>query len=194
MVDVAAAELDMDPAELRRRNYVPTAAMPFKTGLTFTYDSGEFGALMDEAMGRADWAGAAARKAEAKARGRRRGIGMATYVEGCGGGPEDMAEVRVDPGGDVLVLVGTQGSGQGHETAYAQIASDRLGIPIERIRVHQGDTERIAFGQGSGGSRSLPVVGHAVLTATEKVATKARHIAAQLLEAADRDVELADGR
>jgi carbon-monoxide dehydrogenase large subunit len=194
VVDAAARKLGLGPDEIRRRNFIPPEAMPYKTPTGPTYDSGEFGALMDEAMGRADWAGAAARKAEAKARGRRRGIGMATYVEGCGGGPEDMAEVRVDPGGDVLVLVGTQGSGQGHETAYAQIASDRLGIPIERIRVHQGDTERIAFGHGSGGSRSLPVVGHAVLTATEKVATKARRIAAQLLEAADRDVELADGR
>ena len=192
-VDAAARKLGLAPDEIRRRNFIPPEAMPYKTPAGPTYDSGEFAALMDEAMRRADWAGASARKAEAKARGRRRGIGMATYVEGCGGGPEDMAEVRVDPGGDVLVLVGTQGSGQGHETAYAQLASERLGIPIERIRIHQGDTERVAYGFGTGGSRSLPVVGHAVLTAAEKVAAKAKRIAAQLLEAADPDVELADG-
>ncbi len=193
-VDAAARKLRLSPDEIRRRNFIPPEAMPYKSPVGPTYDSGEFGALMQEAMGRADWGSIAARKAEAKTRGRRRGIGMATYVEGCGGGPEDMAEVRVDPGGDVLVLVGTQGGGQGHETAYAQLVSERLGIPIERIRVHQGDTERIAYGFGTGGSRSLPVVGNAVLTAAEKIAAKAKRIAAQLLEAADPDVELADGR
>ncbi|MEA2780415.1 MAG: aerobic carbon-monoxide dehydrogenase large subunit [Rhodospirillaceae bacterium] len=194
VVDAAARELGLSPDELRRRNFIPAEAMPFTTAAGATYDSGEFTALMEKAMHLADWSGADARKADSQARGKRRGIGMATYVEGCGGGGEDMAEVRLDPAGNVAIAVGTQSNGQGHATAYAQIAAERLGIPIERIRVHQGDTDRLSFGTGTGGSRSLPVGGHAVLAAADKVVVKARRIAAQLLEAADADIEFAEGR
>jgi aerobic carbon-monoxide dehydrogenase large subunit len=194
VVDAAARELGLPPDELRRRNFIPPEAMPYQTAAGATYDSGEFATLMEKAMQRAGWPEAAKRKMEARTRGKRRGLGMATYVEGCGGGGEDMAEVRVDPAGNVAISVGTQSNGQGHATAYAQLVSDRLGVPLERIRIHQGDTDRIAYGWGTGGSRSLPVGGHAVLAAADKVAAKARRIAAQLLEAADADIEFAEGR
>src|SRR5262249_3453022 len=159
VVDAAARDLGIAPDELRRRNFIPPEAMPFTTAAGATYDSGEFAAAMGEAMQRAGWSDIAKRKEDAKARGKRRGIGMATYVEGCGGGDEDMAEVRIDPAGNVAINIGTQSNGQGHATAYAQIAADRLGVPIERIRIHQGDTDRIGYGWGTGGSRSLPVGG-----------------------------------
>jgi carbon-monoxide dehydrogenase large subunit len=194
IVDAAARELGLAPDELRRRNFIPPEAMPFATPVGATYDSGEFEKLMRQAMQAADWAGAPARKAEARARGKRRGIAIATYVEGCGGGGEDMAEVRVEPSGNITVLVGTQGGGQGHPTAYAQIVAERLGVPIERIRLHQGDTDQIRFGRGTGGSRSLPVGGNAVLAASDKVLAKARRIAAQVLEASEADVEFTEGR
>ncbi len=194
IVDAAARELGIAPDELRRRNFIPPEAMPYATPVGATYDSGEFGKLMEKAMQGADWSGAAVRKAEARARGKRRGIGIATYVEGCGGGGEDMAQVRVEPSGNIAVLVGTQNNGQGHPTAYAQIVADRLGVPLERIRLLQGDTDQIQFGRGTGGSRSLPVGGNAVLAASDKVLAKARRIAAHVLEAAEADVEFADGK
>jgi carbon-monoxide dehydrogenase large subunit len=194
VVDAAARDLGLPPDELRRRNFIPPEAMPYKTAAGATYDSGEFATLMAKAMRLAGWSDAAKRKAEATARGKRRGFGMATYVEGCGGGGEDMAEVRLDPAGNVAINVGTQSNGQGHATAYAQLAADRLGVPLERIRIHQGDTDRIAYGWGTGGSRSLPVGGHAVLAAADKVVAKAKRIAAHLLEAADADIEFAEGR
>jgi aerobic carbon-monoxide dehydrogenase large subunit len=194
MVDAAAKEIGLPPDEIRRRNFILPEAMPYRTAAGAIYDSGEFTALMEEAMRRADWTGAKSRKEDASRRGMRRGIGMATYVEACGGGGEDMAELRVGATGDATLLVGSQSNGQGHATAYAQLAADRLGIPIERIRVHQGDTDRIPYGTGVGGSRALPVGGLAVLAATDKVIEKARRIAAQMLEAAEPDVELAEGR
>ena len=194
IVDAASRELGIAPDELRRRNFIPPEAMPFATPVGANYDSGEFENLMRQAMESADWSGAAARKAEARARGKRRGIGMATYVEGCGGGGEDMAEVRVDPAGNVTIFAGSQGGGQGHPTAYAQIVAERLGVPIERIRLHQGDTDQVPFGKGTGGSRSLPVGGNAVLAASDKVLAKAKRIAAHVLEAAEGDVEFAEGR
>jgi aerobic carbon-monoxide dehydrogenase large subunit len=194
MVDAAAREMGLAPDEIRRRNFIPPDAMPYKTAAGAIYDSGEFTALMEEAMQRAEWAGAKSRKEEARRQGKRCGIGMATYVEACGGGGEDMAELRVEATGDATLLVGSQSNGQGHATAYAQLAADRLGLPIERIRVHQGDTDRIPYGTGTGGSRALPVGGLAVLAATEKVIEKAKRIAAQMLEAAEADVELTEGR
>jgi len=194
IVDAASRELGIAPDELRRRNFIPPDAMPFATPVGANYDSGEFENLMRQAMESADWSGAAARKAEARARGKRRGIGMATYMEGCGGGGEDMAEVRVDPAGNVTIFAGSQGGGQGHPTAYAQIVAERLGVPIERIRLHQGDTDQVPFGKGTGGSRSLPVGGNAVLAASDKVLAKAKRIAAHVLEAAEGDVEFAEGR
>ena len=192
IVDAEARELGLAADELRRRNFIPPNTMPFGTPVGANYDSGEFEKLMYQAMNAADWSGAPACKAEARARRKRRGIGMATYVEGCGRGGEDMVQVRVDPSGDIAVLVGTQGGGQGHPTAYAQIVAERLGVPIERIRLHQGDTDQIQFGRGTGGS--LPVCGNAVLAASDKVLAKVKRIAAHVLEAAEGDVEFSAGR
>src|SRR5690606_28540922 len=122
-----------------------------------------------------------------------RGIGMAYYVERCGGGLEERAELRINPAGEVTVLIGTQSNGQGHETAYAQIVEEKLGIPFDKVRVVQGDTDVIATGRGTGGSRPLPVGGNAVVGAAERVIAKCRRIAADMLEAAETDIEFKDG-
>ncbi|HUI18555.1 MAG TPA: molybdopterin cofactor-binding domain-containing protein, partial [Alphaproteobacteria bacterium] len=198
VIDVAAAELGLDRVSLRRRNLIPAGAMPFKTGLVFTYDCGEFEAVMDETLVLADWAGFERRRAEAKARGKLRGIGLANSIEVAGGPyptvvPEN-AELRAAPDGSLSLMIGTQSSGQGHETAYAQIVAGRLGVAPERIRVLQGDTDVVAAGRGSGGSRSLAVGGSAVSLAVDKVIAKGKRFAAHLLEAAIEDIEFAGGK
>ncbi len=193
IVDKAARELGIGVDEIRRRNFIPAAAMPFTTALGETYDSGDFTGHMEKAMKNADWAGFAARKAASRAKGRLRGIGLASYVEACGGGSDETASMRVDPEGEVLVLIGTQSNGQGHETAYAQIVSEHLGLPMERIRILQGDTDVIPTGRGTGGSRSLPVGGVSLNGAAKQVAEKAKAIASHLLEAAEADIEIGEG-
>ncbi|MGE0723592.1 MAG: xanthine dehydrogenase family protein molybdopterin-binding subunit [Alphaproteobacteria bacterium] len=193
LADLAAAATGIDPAEIRRRNFIPPAAMPFRTALGIVYDSGEFRQNMEHAILMADWEGAAARKAESARRGKRRGIGLATYIEQCGGGEDEMATVRFDASGSVTVLVGNQSNGQGHETAYAQLVADGLGVPFENVRVLQGDSDAIYFGRGTGGSRALPVGGGAIKLALDKVIEKGRKIAAHLMEAAVADVEFKDG-
>ncbi|HUT51516.1 MAG TPA: xanthine dehydrogenase family protein molybdopterin-binding subunit [Alphaproteobacteria bacterium] len=193
LVDAAARETGMDPAELRRLNYIKPEAMPYTTAMGLAYDSGDFAALMDAAMTRADHAGFEARRAAAREVGKLRGIGMAYYIEVCGGGMEERASVRIEPKGGVTVTVGSQNNGQGHETAYAQLVEERLGVPFENIRVFQGDTDIVGFGRGTGGSRALAVGGNAVIAASEKVIEKAKRIAAHKLEAAEADLEYADG-
>ena len=198
VIDVAAAELGIDRVELRRRNLIPAGAMPFKTGLTFTYDCGEFERVMDATLALADWAGFERRRAEARARGRLRGIGIANAIEVAGGpyptvAPEN-AELRAAPDGSLTLMIGTQSSGQGHETAYSQIVAGRLGLAPSRIRVLQGDTDVVAAGRGSGGSRSLPVGGSVVSLAVDKLIAKGKLLAAQLLEAAQEDIEFKDGK
>ncbi|MGA3306635.1 MAG: xanthine dehydrogenase family protein molybdopterin-binding subunit [Stellaceae bacterium] len=193
MVDHAARQLKVAPSELRRRNFIPADAMPYKTALGLNYDSGDFAKNMDDALKTADYAGFKSRRAQAKARGRLRGFGIATYIEQCGGGFDEAAEIRFDPSGAATVIVGSQSSGQGHQTAYAQLASDGLGIPFDRVRVHQGDTDIVGFGRGTGGSRSLPVGGVAVTLAVKRIIDKGRTIAAHRLEAAEADLEFADG-
>ncbi|MGE0715461.1 MAG: xanthine dehydrogenase family protein molybdopterin-binding subunit, partial [Alphaproteobacteria bacterium] len=193
LADLAADALGLTPAEIRRRNFIPSALMPFRTALGVTYDSGEFGRNLEDALKMADWDGAQARKAESAARGRLRGIGLATYIEQCGGGEDDMATVRFDPSGSVTVLVGNQSNGQGHETAYAQLVADALSVPFEQVRVIQGDSDVVYFGRGTGGSRALPVGGSAVMRAVEKVVEKGRRIAAHLLETATADIEFSNG-
>lgn len=192
MVDCAARQLGLTPDEIRRRNFIPPDAMPFRTPLGNTYDSGDFARNMDDAMARARWADFPARRSEAAARGRLRGIGMSTYIESCGGGGDEGAEIRMDADGFVTILIGTQSTGQGHETAYAQIAADQLGIPIERVRVVQGDTDVVKDGRGTGGSRSLPVGGVAVGRAVDELVASARRVAAHLLQA--EQVDFAGGR
>jgi len=193
LIDAAAFDLGMDPAALRRRNYIPPERLPYRTALGLTYDSGRFERNMDEAMRRADWRGFEDRRARAAARGLLRGIGMANYIERCGGGMDESAALRFDPSGAVTLLIGTMANGQGHETAYAQIISDRLGIPFDRIRVLQGDTDIVGNGNGTGGSRSIPVGGAALAAACEKVITKGKRLAAHMLEAAVVDIAFADG-
>ncbi|MBM3481771.1 MAG: xanthine dehydrogenase family protein molybdopterin-binding subunit [Alphaproteobacteria bacterium] len=193
VIDVAAAEMGLSREEIRRRNFVPQSAMPYKMPMGQTIDSGNFAHNMDEALKRADWAGFSARRTEAAKRGKLRGIGLAYYLEVCSGGDDETTEIRFEPSGDVTVLIGTQSNGQGHQTAYAQVVADRLGVPFESIKVVQGDTDTIATGGGTGGSRSIPVGGSSTLVAANAVLEKARGLAAHKLEAAPRDLEFVDG-
>jgi carbon-monoxide dehydrogenase large subunit len=194
LVDVAARETGLSPDAIRRKSFIPPASMPFKTALGETYDSGDFTGAMEKCMAAADWKGAPARKAAAQKQGRLRGIGMACYVEACSGGGPENAWIDVEPNGAVLVRVGTQSNGQGHETAYAQVAADKLGIDIEQVRVVQGDTDAMPSGGGTGGSRSIPVGGVCVDGAATDVINKGKKIAAHALEAAEADIEFAEGR
>ena len=193
MVDEAAAELGIDGVELRRRNIIPPAAMPFKSGLTFIYDSGEFEQNLDLALTLGDVAGFAARRAEAMARGRLRGLGLSNTIERAAAGGFEAAEVRFDKGGTVTLLSGSITQGMGHETVFKQLLCDRLGIHPDRVHYIQGDTDKVAIGEGTGGSRSAALGGSAVMMATEKIVAKARTIAAHMLEAAEPDLEFEEG-
>ena len=193
MVDEAAAELGIDPVELRRRNTIPPAAMPFKTGLIFTYDCGEFEKNMDLALELADMAGFERRRADSRGRGRLRGIGLSNTIERAAAGGFEAAELRFDKSGTVTLVSGSITQGMGHETIYKQLVCDRLGIHPDRVHYVQGDTEKVAIGEGTGGSRSATLGGSAVLLATEKIVTKAKSIAAHMLEAAEADIDFADG-
>lgn len=194
LIDTAARELGIDRIEIRRRNMVPQSAMPFVTAMGQRYDSGDFARVMDEALARIDWAGFPARRAEAAKRGKKRGIGIAYYLEATGGSPTERAEVRFAKDGMVDVLVGTQSTGQGHETAYAMLTSHELGIPLEKIRVLQGDSDEIPTGGGTGGARSLYSEGQAILATTATVIEKGRQAASEHLEAAAPDIEFLRGR
>jgi len=193
LIEFAARKLGVAPAELRRRNLVPAAAMPYATPLGLTYDSGDFARNLDQALASADLAGFSARRAAAGARGHYRGLGQAVYIEQSGFPPDEFAELRFDPSGTLTILMGSQSSGQGHQTAYAQLAAEKLGLGLGKIRVQQGDSAAIAFGRGTGGSRSLPVGGGALMHAADKLIAKGRRIAAHLMEAAAADVAFADG-
>ncbi|MBM3600453.1 MAG: xanthine dehydrogenase family protein molybdopterin-binding subunit [Alphaproteobacteria bacterium] len=198
LVDTAARDLKIDPVELRRRNMIPAAAMPYKTGLVFTYDSGDFRTVMDKALRLADHAGAATRRAEARARGKLWGVGIAYPIE-VAGGPyvqpmPDMAELAIGPDGVVELRSGSTSMGQGNETAYMQLVAAKLGIPAERIRVVLGDSDALPFGRGNGGSSALSTGGPAVADAVDKVVAKGKIFAAQLLEAAAADIEFDAGR
>jgi aerobic carbon-monoxide dehydrogenase large subunit len=198
VIDVAARELGIDPVELRRRNLIPPSAMPFKTGLVFTYDCGDFARGMDMALSRADHAGFAKRRAQARERGKLLGLGIANAIE-VAGGPytavnPDIAQIRVNPDGSVTLFAGSTTMGQGNDTAFTQIIADRLGVPPTRVQVLSGDTDALGSGRGNGGSGALTVGGSAVLRATEKIIERGRRIAAHALEAAVEDVALRDGR
>jgi carbon-monoxide dehydrogenase large subunit len=193
LVDRAGRETGLGAAEIRRRNFIPAAAMPFKTSLGHTYDSGDFAGNMIAAMKAADWEGFPARKAEAARRGKLRGIGMSYYIEVCGGAPGVPALVRFESNDTVSLIIGTQSNGQGHETAYAQIVSDRLGVPFDKIITRQGDTAALKTGSFTGGSRSVPVGGVAARMASDVVIDKGKTLAADLLEAAAADIEFRAG-
>ncbi len=194
LIDAAAHEMGIDRIEIRRRNMVASSAMPFVTAMGQRYDSGEFGTVLDAALAKADWAGFAGRKAASAARGKRRGIGLAYYLEATGGGPTERAEVRFAADGMAEVLVGTQSTGQGHETAYAMLTSHELGIPIEKIRIVQGDSDEIPTGGGTGGARSLYSEGQAILLTTATVIEKGKQAASEHLEAAVADIEFTPGQ
>jgi carbon-monoxide dehydrogenase large subunit len=198
VIDVAARQLEVDPVELRRKNLIPPSAMPFKTGLVFTYDSGNFARGMDLALSLADHAGFEKRRAEARARGKLRGLGLANAIE-VAGGPytsvnPDTTSIRVNPDASVVVFTGSTSMGQGNETAFAQIVSEQLGLPPERIQVMWGDSDALDAGRGNGGSGAITVGGSAVLRASEKIVERGRRIAARMLEAAPEDVQYRDAR
>ncbi|MBY6262512.1 xanthine dehydrogenase family protein molybdopterin-binding subunit [Azospirillum sp. 412522] len=207
LVDVAAGVVGMDKTEIRRRNFVPKEAMPYQTPVALQYDTGDFAKNLDIALPLVDYPGFQQRRAESKARGKLRGIGFATYIEACGIAPSNVAgalgaraglyecaEVRFHPTGSVTVFTGAHSHGQGHETTFAQIVAERFGIPIENVEIVHGDTNKIPFGMGTYGSRSLAVGGSALVKAMDKVERKAKKIAAHMLEAAETDIEVKDGR
>jgi len=206
LVEAAARHLKVDPAELRKRNFVPPDAFPYQTPVVVAYDSGNYAHTLDEAMKLADYAGFAARKAESAARGKKRGIGFSAYIEACGLAPSavvgsigagvgqwESAQIRFNATGSVFVNTGSHSHGQGHETTFAQIVSDRLGVPIEQVEVVHGDTSRVPMGMGTYGSRSLAVGGSAIMKACDKIIEKGKKIAAHLMEASVDDLEYDHG-
>jgi len=206
LVDMAAHDMGLDPVEIRRRNFIPKDAFPYQTPVVQLYDSGDYDASMDKALAIADYDGFAARQAEAQSRGKRRGIGFSAYIEACGVAPSaavgqlgggvglwESAQVRFNPTGNVQVFTGTHSHGQGHETTFAQLVNDILGVPIDNVEVIHGDTAKTQFGMGTYGSRSLAVGGVAIANACEKIIAKGKKIAAHALEAAEDDIEFADG-
>jgi carbon-monoxide dehydrogenase large subunit len=194
LIDAAARELAIDRIEIRRRNMVSSAAMPYTTAMGQKYDSGDFPRVLDTALEKIDWAGFPGRRAEAALRGRMRGIGLAYYLEATGGAPTERAEIRFAADGLVDVFVGTQSTGQGHETAYVQLIADRLGVPGEKVRIHQGDSDAIPTGGGTGGARSLYSEGQAILVTAASVIKKGKQAASEALEAAVTDIAFAEGK
>ena len=193
IIDVAAAELGLDRVELRRRNIIPPDAMPFKTGLTFVYDCGEFEKNMDMALAMGDYAGFEARRADAHKRGRLRGFGISNSIERAAAPGYEMGEVRFDRAGTCTILSGAINQGQGHETIFKQLVCDRLGLDPRDVTYISGDTDAVALGEGTGGSRSATIGGSALLMASDKVIEKGRRIAAHQLEVDVGEVTFADG-
>lgn len=193
LVDAAARKLGMTPDAIRRKNFIAPRAMPYTTATGKVYDSGDFAAHMKRAMDIAEWKEFPKRAKAAKKQGLVRGIGMGTYVEVCGTMGEETAQVRLDPEGDITILIGTQSSGQGHQTAYAQIVAQQFGIAPERVHIHQGDTDEIPTGLGTGGSSSIPSGGVSVERATRTLGENLKSIAADALETGAGDLEFSDG-
>jgi len=193
LVDVAAHECDIAPDVIRRRNFIRRGAMPYTTATGKTYDSGDPAGHLARAQELADWRGFHRRHTASRKSGRLRGIGIASYVEACGNNGPDTVTLRLEPDGAVTVLAGTQSTGQGHHTAFAQIIGDRLALPPERVRVVQGDTDLIATGTGTGGSSSIPCGGASLAGAADKLAKNLKELAADALEASPSDLELAEG-
>ncbi len=193
MVDMIARERGLDPTEIRRRNYIPAEAMPYKLPDGQLYDCGEFEVVMDKCLAKADYAGVAKRKEEAAARGMLYGVGVSSSVDPSGSPAPETAELRFDPGGTVTVLAASTAGGQGHATIYTQIVSETLGIDIENIKVVEGDTSRLSWGSGTGAARTATLCGNVVHMAAQKTREKARKIAAHLMEVPVEDVDFEDG-
>ena len=194
IIDIAARELNIDPAEIRRRNLIAADAMPYTTPLNAIYDCGEFEAVLDKCLARADYTNAARRRADAAKRGKLYGVGLCTAVDTSAPPTPETAEVRFDPQGTATILVGSTAQGQSHETIYAQLLSQTLGLDAAQIRVVEGDTDRLAWGEGTGASRTATIAGSALAKAIDKVVLKGKRIAAHILEAAESDIEFNDGR
>ena len=205
LIEVGARELGVDPAELRRKNFV--RSFPYQTPVIMAYDVGDYDAALKKAMELADYKGFGKRKRDAARHGKLRGIGISAYIEACGIAPSqavgslgggvglwESAEVRVNPTGSVEILTGSHSHGQGHETTFAQLVSDRLGLPIENISIVHGDTDKVQFGMGTYGSRSGPVGMSAIVKALDKIEAKAKKVASFVLEAAEADIEFKDGK
>ena len=193
IVDIAADELGIDPAELRRRNYISPSQMPFKTGLTFTYDNGEFEKNMDLALEMADAKGFKKRREESRKRNKLRGFGLSNTIERAAAPGTEGAEVRFDRSGTATLFSGSVTAGQGHETVFKQLVCDKLGLNPDEVRYVQGDTDEVFYGEGTGGSRSSTMSSAAFLSATDKVIEKAKAIAAHALKVDVNDVNFADG-
>ncbi len=194
LVDKAASALGLSPEALRRRNFIPAAAMPYRVPLDLVYDSGDYARNLDDGMALADWRGFPTRRAAAAARGRLRGIGMAVYVESTVGDPSEHVAIRFGADDRVTLLAGTRASGQGHATTYAQLLGETLGILFEAVDVIEGDSDDLPAGGGTGGSRSTYMAALAIEDGAAKVIEKGRRLAADLLEAAPADIRFADGR
>ncbi len=207
VVDMAADELGLDKIEIRRRNLITTDMFPYTSPVALQYDTGNYQATLDKLIEIGDLAGFDARAAASKARGKMRGLGLSTWIEACGIAPSalvgalgarvglfDAATVRVNATGSISVMTGAHSHGQGHETVFAQIVAERLGIPATSVDIVHGDTSKIPFGMGTYGSRSLAVAGSAMVKAVDKIIAKGRKIAAHMLEAAEGDIVFADGK
>ncbi len=194
LLDLAARRHGFDRVELRRRNLVPSAAMPYRNPFGLLYDSGDYAAAQDRALALADWAGFEARRAEARGRGRYRGIGLANYVELNTGAPRERAQITVDPGGRIDVVIGTLSSGQGHETSFAQLVVEWLGVELSRVRVIAGDTDVAAVGGGTHSGRSMRLGAVVMARAADQIVERGKRIAAWLVEAADADIEFSGRR
>ena len=207
LVDRAAKVMGIDPIELRRRNFIKPDDYPYQTPVALEYDSGNYDATVDQALELADYANFEQRRKESANRGKLRGVGVATYIEACGIAPSNVAgalgaraglyevgTVRVNPTGSVTVLTGSHSHGQGHETTFAQLVTEALGVDFDNVSIVHGDTGKVPFGMGTYGSRSAAVGGVALMNALEKIRTKARKIAAHLLEASAEDIEFKDGK
>ena len=191
-VDHIARETGLTPDEIRARNFVKPGQIPWKTALGDSYDSGDFESVMRKGMEKADWKGFAARRAASEAKGKWRGIGMATYVEKCSGGPPETAIAKFNDDATITLYLGNQTNGQGHETAISQIASARLGVDAERIRIVQGDSDVTPEGF-TGGSRTIAVAGVATVGVADKIIAKGKLVAASVLEASATDIDYGDG-
>ncbi|MEM8974714.1 MAG: xanthine dehydrogenase family protein molybdopterin-binding subunit [Pseudomonadota bacterium] len=194
IIDKAARETGHDRTELRRRNLIQPDAMPYQTPLTYNYDSGEFERNMDKALALVDFDGFEVRRTEAKAKGNLLGLGIINTIEQSAGGGDEGGEIRFDRQGTATVLMGTHSHGQGHQTVFKQLVSDRLGLDFEAIRFVQGDTDVVSYGHGTGGSRVAALGGSALVGATVKIIDKGKKIAGHVLEAAEQDIEFEDGR
>ena len=206
LVDRAAREMGIDQVEIRRKNFIQPDQFPYQTPVALEYDSGDYEATLASALKGADVDGFEARKAEAAKNGKLRGLGYSTYIEACGAAPSaiagalgaraglyESANVRVHPTGSITVFTGSHSHGQGHETAFAQLVSEQIGVDLENVEISHGDTDQIPFGMGTYGSRSLAVGGSAIVKALDKIIDKSKKIAAHMMEAAEGDIEFKNG-